>query len=205
MITQYRLHGCLAFGLCLIALMGQSCTKTSSNALPKQIDITWPDTLAIPPLTTIVQPAGELPYYQLSEEETKLVLDSAAAARFDYLPCPGNVGILQPGAKPLSNIQCVILATRLPAGTQLQIQILGLCILSLDYGEKTYVIGAPIEPAWRVIQAENYQDLSTRYDPVRTLLQTYLVQKEGLGKVSRVVWQSEQFARKFLSDMYLEQ
>lgn len=194
-----------AYSLALIFLFCQSCSKTPVNAPAREISIDWPDTLSVPPLSTIIQPAGELPYYQLNESETQLTLDSSGAARFDYLPCPANLGILQPGTRQTQNLRSLILATRVPAGTQVQMQILGLCVLSLESEEKTYLIGTPVDPKLRVIQAENYQDLSTRYDPVRTLLQSYLVQKEGLGKVDRVVWQSEQFAKKYLSDMYSEQ
>ena len=64
-------------------------------------------------------------------------------------------------------------------------------------------MGYPHNPKLRIIRAGNYQDFSTAYDQTRTLIQNYLVQREGLGKVERVRWQNEQFALNYLSDMYL--
>lgn len=180
-----------------------ACRPQSPGTQPERISITWPDTLGIPPWTVVVQPAGELPYYHLNDSGDNLLLDSTLAAQWDFLPCPANLGILQPldGVHP--GITTLILATRVPAGTRLQMHLLALCQLNTSDGIKTYLVGYPHNPKLRIIRAGNYQDFSTAYDQTRTLIQNYLVQREGLGKVERVRWQNEQFALNYLSDMYL--
>jgi len=118
----------------------------------------------------------------------------------DFLSYPVNYGFI-PSTKmdqirggDGDPLDVLVLAESKPAGTVLEVIPIGLLMLE-DGGEAdNKVLAIPVDPALRIIRADNWHDFQQQYSTIRHILELYFMYYDGLGVMKVMGWADERAA-----------
>lgn len=118
----------------------------------------------------------------------------------NFLPYPVNYGFIpstkmdKPRGGDGDPLDVLVLAESKPSGTLMEVQPIALLMLQ-DGGEwDNKVLAIPVDPALRIIQAENWHDFQVHYSAIRHILELYFMYYDGLGVMKVMGWADEQAA-----------
>lgn len=149
-------------------------------------------------------PAGDM--LTLSYNAKTNQMDTLAAQegglRKDYLPYPVNscfFPVMQNDS--LTKIPAWLIAARLTTGDTLAVKMLGV----IEYREKAVLrrecLVVPADPVLQTINVERFKDFIIQYDDIKFMFETWLKNRHGLGQVSQINWNDEEYATKYLEFM----
>ena len=176
------------FFTALVALLSlQSCADTRQGTLIE----TYTEALDSTGFFALVEePSGAVPPGQVEGQPA------------DFLPYPGNWSRLYALAGEEvsgdSQTDVIILGKPLGKGSVIAIEPIAVVNLQNDNGPWPVVVAVPRSDALRTLRAENFADLLTDYEPVRTIIQMWLLNSKGPGSFQLLGWQDEMHAARFL-------
>ncbi len=149
-------------------------------------------------------PAGDM--LTLSYNAKTNEMDTFAAQegglRKDYLPYPLNscfFPVMQNDS--LIKVPAWLIAARLTTGDTLAVKILGI----IEYREKAILrrecLVVPADQVLQTINVERFKDFIIQYDDIKFMFETWLKNRHGLGQVSQLSWNDEEYAKKYLEFM----
>lgn len=122
-------------------------------------------------------------------------------AGVDYLPAPYNEAY----TLNLNNdsLRVLILA---PAIDQKQLRVLPIAFLEITVENKRipYILSIPVEPKMRSINPVDFDDFMTKYYSIKWIIETYLSNYKGIGKVKDFSWKTGEVANQHIIE-FLQQ
>ncbi len=189
-----RIWTLLTFGL---LFMVSACNMPSQQ---KKTDYYHLPTYTEKGVNVVIEiPAGSNLKVEYDAENLAFVADQINGKDriIDFLPYPGNYGFIPSTYmdKELGGdgdpLDVLVMSSAVPEGTVMEVEPIGMLEL-IDGGElDTKLIAVPIDPAYKVMDVENFQDFLLRYDGARRIVETWFLQYKGVGKTELKAWKDE--------------
>lgn len=149
-------------------------------------------------------PAGDMLTltYNAKTNQMDTLAEQEGGLRKDYLPYPVN-SCFFPVMKndSLIKVPAWLIAARLTTGDTLAVKMLGV----IEYREKAVLrrecLVVPADPVLQTIKVEQFKDFIIQYDDIKFMFETWLKNRHGLGQVSQINWNDEEYATKYLEFM----
>lgn len=118
-----------------------------------------------------------------------------------YLPYPLNYGFFPVKSNDtIKKMPVWVLGKRLPQGTTLAVQLLGL----VEYVDRNLThrewLVVPQEKSIQTVHSTQFRDFIILHDPVKFTFEYWLKNRHGTGSVSQIVWYDEEKALTFLQE-----
>lgn len=138
----------------------------------------------------VVVPAGFTP------------VDENTGRELNFVPYPGNYALQVVnvnGDSQVTDEQCLVLGKPLATGSTLEVHPVGFLEMMSDQGNSRVFIATPVDTSLQTIPLTRFSQLLTDYEPVRNLLQIWILNHKGAGSFQLVRWGDEVEARKLLT------
>ena len=181
-------------------------TMACSN-LPGRVDLASLDCCSnLDTLLVVVEtPAGKTVFNQYDPESKRF---EESRKELDFLGSPGNWCLLPGTTKDAARqeafapLSMLVLGDALAPGTQLRVKPLATLLVERNGRSTYFLVGVPIDG--RGIQARSFRELSIEYDPVRRMLENWLLNYRGLAKDRLIGWKEEGFSKDLIKRHMVE-
>lgn len=118
----------------------------------------------------------------------------------DFLPYPGNYGFIpstfmdpeQGGDGDALDV--LVIAESMPTGTLVECIPVAVLLLE-DRGEiDSKIIAVPLDPALRVMKADDFQSFFLNYDAARYIIEQWFLHYKGFGVMKIKRWEDDNYA-----------
>lgn len=147
-------------------------------------------------------PAGTNTKYEYNKQLLEFQPDirDGVVRKVDFMSYPVNYGFV-PSTRMDKNrggdgdpLDVLLLAEHVPTGSVVEIIPIGLLKL-MDLGEEDHkVLAIPVDPAMRIIKAENWMEFQQQYSAIRHILELFFMYYDGLGTMTVLGWSDEKGA-----------
>ncbi len=177
-----------------------ACTSREVNLEPNKPSYLNPES----PLEAFIEiSAGSniMMSYDLESGELDTIRVNAKPRVLEYLPYPANSGFLltEKDGQDLK-LPVWILCQRLNPGEIVEITMLGLLDYTEERVQKSVWLAVPKDETLKTVDATDFKDFIIRYDPVKFMLEYWIKNLNGIGKVSQIVWHDGETAMYRLQD-----
>jgi hypothetical protein len=128
-----------------------------------------------------------------------------ARNELDFIPLPGNMAILEaPDLKTgrlRTYLPVMILSKPLEVNEKVNVKIIGCFVVERNRKLEQTLIAVPEDERLRSIHVEHFVDFITDYEPVRNILQHWLLYYRPSQNVRMVGWKDEQYAGYLISSL----
>lgn len=153
-------------------------------------------------VTVIETPAGEFRAISVDLENEKLdtLKEGSDYVVSNFLPHPVNQAAIPVSADTdMEKIVVWIVGRSVRAGDTLAVDPIALLEYTLEGQSKSEILAIPSDPAHQTIQVENFSEFIIEYDGVKYLLEGWLRNRHGLGKVSQLSWKDQVKAQNYIN------
>lgn len=128
-----------------------------------------------------------------------------ARNELDFLPLPGNMAILEAPDLKTGRLQTylpvMILSKPLEVNEKINVKIIGCFVVERNRKIEQTLIAIPVDERQQSIRVEHFVDFITDYEPVRNILQHWLLYYRPSQNVRMVGWKDEQYAGYLISSL----
>ena len=181
MSVEIQMHvSCVQFLVaCLIATSLMACSGSGDQCLTQIVETKDTNASYLPVMTT----AGK----RIGAE--------------DFTGLPANWCRLEaPGAA----IDILLLSDPLAPGSILSFDPVAAIGIDSADTRKYIVVAVPTNETLKSVNISSFEDLLTEYEPVRNILQTWIVNYKGFGTLKLTGWQDERFAAQLIEQSIQE-
>ena len=186
----------------LLALIWASCQDDAERKPPNGSSYAIPELFRDSTYQVLVETSvgSTIP---LSYDIEHGILDTVSDEFGDgaYLPYPVNSGFFPVKSKnTIKKIPVWILGKRLPEGTTLAVQLLGLVeYVDRNMARREWLV-IPQEKKIQTIRSIRFRDFIILHDPLKFTFEYWLKNRHGIGSVSQIVWHDEEKAMALLQE-----
>lgn len=123
--------------------------------------------------------------------------EDSAAAKFDFLPYPGNYGFV-PSTRPDTQrdrpLSTLLLAESMPTAFSIEAKPLALVRLICPQGDRYCLLTIPAAPARRLMPDSTLNQLKQNHPAALQILELWLKHHQPADSVQSIQWQDEQQA-----------
>ncbi len=197
----YNVAKWILFGSSLLLLI--SCVSDMGTLSPEGNTLIIPENVPGEKFTTVIEtPAGEFRAISVDLENEKLdtLKEGSHYVVTDFLPHPVNQAAIPVSADTdMEKIVVWIVGRSVRAGDTLSVDPIALLEYTLEGQSKSEILAVPSDPAHQTIQVENFSEFIIEYDGVKYLLEGWLRNRHGLGKVSQLSWKDQVKAQNYIN------
>ena len=204
-MTKFVWQTLLFIGLLAII---SACQSDSIAVEVKNRPIVIPSNLPGDHFVAMVEtPIGE--YRSISVDLSSKSLDTLKAEDKyvinAFLPHPVNQAFipLSKGGAPTKLPVWIIGIPKL-AGDTITIDPLGLIEYTMDGEKRSEIVAIPADPTQQTIHPLNFTEFIIEYDAVKYLVEGWLRNRQGLGKVNQLTWKDQVKAQNYINDLLSE-
>ena len=129
---------------------------------------------------------------------------NGVARVIDFLPYPGNYGFIpstlmdQIRGGDGDALDILLISEHTPSGTVIEVEPIGVIVLS-DNGENdTKIIAIPAEESLRVFDVNSYGQLSENYAPIKEIIKLWFLNYKGEETMKFERWGDQNSARAII-------
>lgn len=153
--------------------------------------------------TTVVEtPAGEFRSISVDLENEKLdtLKEGSDYVVSNFLPHPVNQAAIPVTVETdMEKIVVWIVGRSVRAGDTLSVDPIALLEYTLEGKSRSEILAIPRDPAQQTIQVENFSEFIIEYDGVKYILEGWIRNRHGLGKVTQLSWKDHTKARSYIN------
>ena len=135
---------------------------------------------------------------------------NGVARVIDFLPYPGNYGFIpstlmdQIRGGDGDALDILLISEHTPTGTVIEVEPIGIIVLS-DNGENdTKVIAIPVEESLRVFDVKSYGQFSENYAPIKEIIKLWFLNYKGGETMKFERWGDQNSARAIIQKWTLD-
>ena len=129
---------------------------------------------------------------------------NGVARVIDFLPYPGNYGFIpstlmdQIRGGDGDALDILLISEHTPSGTVIEVEPIGVIVLS-DNGENdTKIIAIPVEESLRVFDVNSYSQFPENYAPITEIIKLWFLNYKGEGIMKFERWGDQNSARAII-------
>ena len=135
---------------------------------------------------------------------------NGVARVIDFLPYPGNYGFIpstlmdQVRGGDGDALDILLISEHTPTGTVIEVEPIGIIVLS-DNGENdTKVIAIPVEESLRVFDVNSYDQFSENYAPIKEIIKLWFLNYKGEETMKFERWGDQNSASAIIQKWTLD-
>lgn len=153
-------------------------------------------------VAVIETPVGEFRAISvdLANEKLDTLKEGSDYVVSNFLPHPVNQATIPvPAASDMEKIVVWVVGRSVRAGDTLSVDPIALLEYTLEGESRSEILAIPRDSAMQTIHVENFSEFIIEYDGVKYLLEGWLRNRHGLGKVSQLNWKDQVKAQNFIN------
>ncbi len=192
-----------SIGLVAFLTTMSSCSSDDATLNRGHSAVVIPKNIPGEQFTTVIEtPAGEFRAISVDLENEKLdtLKEGSDYVISDFLPHPVNQAAIP--VKTSTNTEKIvvwIVGRPVRAGDTLTVDPIALVEYTLEGESKSEILAIPRDPTQQTIQVDNFSEFIIEYDGVKYLLEGWLRNRHGLGKVSQLSWKDHVKAQSYIN------
>lgn len=113
-------------------------------------------------------------------------------APISYMSYPFNMGYIR--GKQADRLHCILLSKKMSPRSRLSIKPIAVFNTIEQGAENSYIIAIPTQEDLRSLALEDFSDLVTKHNAVKSIIEFWLINRCGLGCAENVSWGNENSA-----------
>lgn len=123
----------------------------------------------------------------------------------DFLPLPGNFAVLQAPMLEKNAQQkylpVLVLGKPLEVDARVQVEIFAVFLYVLEGTRQEVLLAMPADPSLRTFDPGSFNNFITKYDPVRNILQQWLLYYKPARDVRTIGWRDKSYAGQIIANL----
>lgn len=125
--------------------------------------------------------------------------DSHLETPIAYLSYPFNMGYIN--GLEVNSVQCILLSKQMSPRSRIDIKPIAV-FKTKEHGEEiNYIIAVPTDGDLKSVTINNFSDLVTKHNAVKSIIEFWIINRCGLGCAENVSWGNENSAAFVLEQL----